>query len=79
MSRTIIIGKSEAQICATCEYWDGENLLSSAGCASNPNKMYINDDAKNIYGQCLEKKSKQSGTRSCSKHKYSYRLQRFLK
>lgn len=79
MSKIITIGKWDAKICATCEFWEGTNQLHSAEVHSNPNKMILADSAKTTYGICIKKHSQKSGTQSCSSHAYSYRLQRYVK
>lgn len=76
--RTITIGRREAEICATCEYWQGGNLIQSAGSISNPSKMNLNDRARFTQGTCINRKCTRSGTQSCGEHEYRYDLKRYL-
>ena len=80
MARLIRIGKSDSKLCATCEYWEGGTVfLKSKGYSNSPETMELNDSARTSYERCIKKHSKKNGTSSCGEHKYSYRLQRYIK
>lgn len=74
--RQIIIGSPNSRICATCQYWEGPNLLSSAGSAANPNRM--NFDNRACSAVCIKKHSKTSASSSCSEHEYNFQCQRYI-
>lgn len=73
----ITIGNMDSKICATCLYWNGPNVINSAGYPSNPKKMDFDID-KHAYGQCINKRSSRPANSHCDKHEYNYQCQRYL-
>lgn len=74
--RIITIGTWSGKICATCQFWEGPTLISSAGSSSNPAKMNFDNTPCN--GKCIKKNALKQSTSSCGEHKYNYRCQRYL-
>lgn len=76
MASIITIGSRMAERCATCMYWEGPNVVTSAGSLSNPKRMKL--DSKPYNGTCIKKRTTKHSTSSCNEHEYHYRFQRYL-
>ena len=74
----ITIGKRDSKICATCQYWQGPDLVFNIGSTSCPNRCEVSDEARFTNALCIKKRSQQSGTRSCMSHEYHFKYSRYL-
>lgn len=79
MSRLIKLGRHESKMCATCEFWEGgTGFLTPKGYANAPETMELSDLARFTHAMCIKKRSKHSGTQSCSMYKLHYSLERYI-
>ena len=76
----IAIGKPDAVMCATCQYWEGgTHFVKSRNYTLNPEFMEVDKEALKTYAVCVKKKRRTAGFTHCSEHKYHYVFEKYLK